>query len=166
MRTVWTQATGVLRPFNQEELERELAGLPTRKAAGLDQISNEMLLHLGERGRHRLLALINMSWTRSEVPSLWTKAEIIPILKRGKPPGKIESHRPISLLSCVSKLCERLVNRRLMHLLEEQHLLNPNQAGFRRQRGTEDQILRLVQAIADGLEEKRRTAMVLVDFSS
>ena len=39
-------------------------------------------------------------------------------------------HRPISLLSCVSKLCERLVNRRLVYLLESRQLLNSYQAGF------------------------------------
>ena len=152
-------------PFTSAELDRELGGLPSRRATGLDKVANEMLQHLGEIGHGRLLDLINMSWLRSEVPSAWTKTEIVPILKRGKPPEKIESHRPISLLSCVSKLCERLVNRRLMYLLESRQLLNPNQGGFRRLRSTDDQILRVVQAIADGLQEKKRTVLILVDFS-
>ena len=89
----------------------------------------------------------------------------MPILKRGKPPEKIESHKPISLLSCVSKLCERLVNCRLMYLLESRQLLNPYQAGFRHLRSTDDQIPRVVQAIADGLQEKKRMVLILVDFS-
>ena len=80
-----------------------------------------MLAKLGDRGRQRLLDLINLTWTRGEVPSDWRKAEIIPILKRGKPADQILSHRPISLLSTVSKVCERLINRRLMHLLEDRH---------------------------------------------
>ena len=152
-------------PFTRTELDHELGGLPSRRATGLDKVANEMLQHLGEIGRDRLLDLVNMSWLRCEVPSAWTKAEIVPILKRGKPPEKIESHRPISLLSCVSKLCERLVNRRLVYLLENRRLLNPNQAGFRRRRSTEDQILRVTQAVADGLQGRKRTVMVLVDFS-
>ncbi|XP_043194729.1 uncharacterized protein LOC122366479 [Amphibalanus amphitrite] len=53
-----------------------------------------------------------------------------------------------------------------MYLLEQRQLLNPNQAGFRKHRSTEDQILRLVQATADGLEERKRTLLVTVDFST
>ena len=86
-------------------------------------------------------------------------------MKRGKPPEKIESHRPISLLSCLSKLCERMINRRLVYLLEKKQLINPNQAGFRRPRSTEDQMLRVIQAVADGLQERKRTVLLLIDFS-
>ena len=92
-------------PFTRAELDRELGALPSRRATGLDKIANEMLQHLGEIGRGRLLDLINMSWLRSEIPSAWTKVEIVPILKRVKPPETIESQKPISLLNCVSKLC-------------------------------------------------------------
>ena len=153
------QRTGCCSPFTAAELQQEISNLPAKKAAGLDQVSNEMLVRLGERGRQRLLELINLSWSRGEMPAAWKKAVITPILKRGKPPEKVESFRPISLLSCLGKLCERLVNRRLTYLLERNNLLNPCQAGFRRKRATEDQILCLTQTIADGLEGKQRTVL-------
>ncbi|XP_043241035.1 uncharacterized protein LOC122391303 [Amphibalanus amphitrite] len=170
LRTPCTQCghsrRGCCSPFSEAEMTEELSRLPARKAAGLDRIANEMLVRLGTRGRARLLQLLNFSWMRGELPSIWTKAEIVPILKKGKPPDQVKSYRPISLLSSTSKLLERLINRRLMYLLEHRQLLNPNQAGFRKHRSTEDQILRLVQATADGLEERKRTLLVTVDFST
>ena len=58
-----------------------------------------------------------------------------------------------------------MVNRHLVYLLENRRLLNPIQTGFHRLRSTEDQILRVTQAVAGGLQERKRTVMVLVDFS-
>ena len=53
------------------------------------------------------------------------------------------SYRPISLLSCVCKLMERIINSRLMWHLEEKLL--PQQAGFRKYMSTEDQVAHIAQ---------------------
>ena len=39
------------------------------------------------------------------------------------------------------------------------------QAGFRKGRGLEDQIIRVAQAVLDGFQEKQRSVMALLDFS-
>jgi ribonuclease HI len=65
----------------------------------------------------------------------------------------------------VSKLAERLVKGRLYHILEHKNFFNPDQSGFRGNHSTEDQILRITQAVADGFERRQKTVMVLVDFS-
>ena len=113
----------------------------------------------------KLLELVNLTWLRGDLPASWRKAEIVPILKKGKPKDQIGSFRPISLLSCVSKLSERMVQARLTYLLESRGLLNPDQAGFRKARSTEDQVLKVTQAVADGFQKLDRTVMVFVDFT-
>ena len=158
------ERTSCCSPFSRTELDAALGRLAGRKAPGLDGITNEMLVHLSDLAREKLLELINMTWTRGELPTAWKRAVIVPIHKKGKPRGKIGSYRPISLLSCVGKLSERLVQARLYHLLESRQLLNPAQAGFRKARSTEDQVLRVTQVVADGFQRRERTVMVLVDF--
>ena len=79
------------------------------------------------------------------MPSLWKEAEIIPIAKKGKEKKDPNSYRPISLLSCVGKLLERMVNRRLIYFLEANNVLTPTQTGYRKFRNTEDQLALLVQ---------------------
>jgi len=51
------------------------------KAAGADEISNEMLKRLGDRDTKELLRICNMSWINKTVPADWRRATIIPILK-------------------------------------------------------------------------------------
>jgi hypothetical protein len=75
---------------------------------------------------------------------------IVPILKPGKPEGQLDSYRPIALTSCLAKVMEHMVGKRLQHLAESRGMLNPDQSGFHSQRLTEDQVIRLSQAISDG----------------
>ena len=74
----------------------------------MDGVANEMLLHLGPRGREALLHLANASWRHGQVPAAWRVAEIVPLLKKGKDRHDAKSYRPVSLTSCIAKLVERL----------------------------------------------------------
>ena len=48
--------------------------------------------------------------------------------------------------------------------LENGNLLHPAQSGFRRARCTEDRVLKVTQAVADGFQRRQRTVMALVDL--
>ena len=100
-------------PFIMAELRCVMNKLKIGKAAGANEISNEMLKRLGDRGTAELLRICNMSWINKTVPADWRRATIIPILKSAKPPNQPGSYRPISLTSCTAKLMERLEQERL-----------------------------------------------------
>ena len=125
-------------PFVSRELEDALTMLKLRKTPSPDNITNEMLLHLGPCSKKKLLQLFNDGWRTGTVPQVWREAIMIPILKRGKDKSKAESYRPISLTSCVGKLMERLINTRLMWQLGNKKHITPEQAAFRQDRSTED----------------------------
>ena len=65
------------------------------------------------------------------------------------------------------KVLERMIANRIYYLAETQGWLSQHQAGFRKQRNTEDQILRITQSISDGFQQKphKRTVMALLDYS-
>ena len=50
----------------------------------------------------------------------------------------VQNHRPVSLLSVLSKVMEKVVNRRIMTYLEKENLLSKHQFGFRTGLGTAD----------------------------
>ena len=77
---------------------RQAAG---RKAPGPDHVTNELIVHLGDAGRQKLLELANMSWARGELPLIWRKAIIVPIPKKGKPRDS-PARTPQSASSAVS----------------------------------------------------------------
>lgn len=150
--------------LNLEELEQAMSSLKKKKSPGNDGITNEMLIGLGTKAKRKLLAVLNCSWKRGIVPQAWKEAILIPVQKKGKDPVEPNAYRPISLLSCVGKLMERMINNRLMGHLEEKHILTPQQAGFRKHRSTEDQITYIAQEIEDAFQEKKHTLAVWVDL--
>ncbi|GFS27136.1 LINE-1 retrotransposable element ORF2 protein [Elysia marginata] len=119
-----------------EELEGALKVMQNGRSPGPDSITNEMLAHLGFQTKRKILGLFNTSWKTGLVPSNWKKAILIPILKVGKPKNKGNSYRPISLTSCMCKLMERMINKRLVWYLEKHNILMDEQAGFRQFRST------------------------------
>ena len=153
--------------FSLGELKAALRCTKSKGAAGPDGIAPQFLRHLGEGALDFVLGIFNESWVKGYCPQGWRDAVIVPVPKPGKPAGEIPSYRPIALTSCLGKLMERLVANRLKHIAESAGLWSENQAGFRAQRCTEDQILKLSQSIFDGFQcrKPKRTVLALLDFS-
>ena len=65
------------------------------------------------------------------------------------------------------KTLERIIHNRLYYLAESRDWLCREQAGFRKDHGCEDQVLRITQGISDGFHQRKplRTVMVLLDYS-
>ena len=151
--------------FNITEINNAIDNLKDSSAPGPDEISNTMIKNLDQENRPHLLKLFNLSWSEHVTPASWRMANIKPIPKSGKPPDVTSSYRPISLTSCLAKCLERMVHARLSFWIESNNLLNPDQAGFRKNRGTEEQVATVTQYILDGLQKKERTVSIMVDFS-
>ena len=151
--------------FTMAELNDAIKRLKTKKAPGKDGVCNEMIKHLGPTARQKLLELFNLSWKTGIFPSAWKEAIIIPILKKNKDPTKKTSYRPISLLSCLGKTLERMVNKRLMWHLETNNLITKEQTAFRKNRNTEDQLIYLAQSIENAFQEKKKVVATFIDLS-
>ena len=154
-------------PFTPKELADALAQMRTKSAAGPDDIPPRFLKELGPLASNLLLDIANLSWETGFCPQPWRDAEIIPLLKKGKPASSVDSYRPVSLTSCIAKTVERMVASRMAHLAEQNQWWCEDQAGFRRLRSCEDQVLRITQTISDGFQEKpsKRGVLVLLDYS-
>ena len=128
----------------------------TNKAAGDDEIPYELIKHLGPKAKDLLLHIYNKCWKGEGIPRRWRTAIIKPLLKDGKDPKFTTSYRPISLTACLGKVLEKIVADRLLFTLEARLQLNQNQAGFRQNRSTTDQILKLVQSAIDKFHQKEK----------
>ncbi|MEL7522725.1 MAG: reverse transcriptase family protein, partial [Cyanobacteria bacterium J06553_1] len=153
--------------FSLGELKAALRATKSKGAAGPDEICPQFLRNLKDEALNYVLGIFNESWVTGFCPQGWRDAVIVPVPKPGKPPGDISSFRPIALTSCLAKLMERLVANRLKHLAESAGLWCQDQAGFRAQRCSEDQVLKLSQSVFDGFQCKKpkRTVLALLDFS-
>ena len=155
-------------PFSPAELIAAASNLSSSTATGPDKVAYLMLKHLPRSGMDFLLHIFNLSWPLHSFPSIWKISSLIPIHKMGNPLDSPAAFQHISLISCVSKLFERIILSRLLFFLESNSILSPRQAGFRPGRSTLDQILYFSQSISDGLNKPKpgsRTILSTIDFS-
>ncbi|XP_037557435.1 uncharacterized protein LOC119434340, partial [Dermacentor silvarum] len=85
---------------------------------------------------------INEAWENSRLPKEWKDAEVRFVPKTGKA-LTIDNMRPISLTSCVGKVMERMVLRRLQKHLEETNQMPETMYGFRQHLSTQDVMIQL-----------------------
>ena len=125
-------------PFTSLKLSSAISQLSNSMFSGPDRIIYRLLTHFPQSGLQLVLHIFNLPWS--------THTFIVPILKSEKLSDSPSSYRLFSLISCTSKLFERIVLGQLTHFLENNHILIPVQAGFRPGRSIVDQDLLLSQS--------------------
>ena len=121
-----------------------------------------MLKHLPDTSLETLLNIFNYIWTTGKFPEDWTLATIIPIPKPGKDPAEPNNYRPVALTSCLCKTLERMINKRLTWFLESNNLISRFQSGFRSDRSTTDNLVRLETFIRDAFIKKEHVVAVFL----
>ncbi|XP_018397608.1 PREDICTED: uncharacterized protein LOC108775675 [Cyphomyrmex costatus] len=147
-------------PITFDELSSAILTVRKKSAPGLDQISYELLDLLPAQHLDYLLSLFNEIFSQGVFPDSWTSSLVVLIPKAD---GK--SVRPISLMSCVCKLMERVLYRRLVWFVESRPILPQSQAGFRPFRSCDDNLAVLTTAIRSGFLEKSVTIAVFLDVA-
>ena len=75
------------------------------------------------------------------------------LMKPDKPPSETASYQPISLLSAVMKLFERVIGKRLRKHLEDNGFFSKYQLGFRKFKSTNCHLFRLSQTIMESFNQ-------------
>ena len=150
--------------FSIEELRDSIRSLPSDKATGEDDVHNMFLKKLPVNKEKELLGMINRSWRTTKIPKNWKTSLIVPIPKPGKDHTDPNSYRPISLLSCISKVGEKMINTRLQWFLEKFNILSFSQCGFRKRRSTEDLLVKLEHQVRACLINRKVNVTVFFDL--
>jgi hypothetical protein len=127
-------------------------------------ISTTMLRSLSRTALIHLTQIFNHNLRSGYFPYAWKTAKLIPIKKPGKPLSDPGSHRPISLLSIVSKLLQQVVAHRVNSLIHRNLILPPEQLGFRKPNSTVSQLARITDFITHGFNLRKHIGMVLLDI--
>ena len=151
-------------PITSKELYDAINKCKINSASGEDNIHYAMIKNLSEHGLKFILAFFNIIFLKGFYPNSWRTAKVIPILKPESDPKDPNSYRPISLISCLSKLLEGIINKRLIWFLEKNNLLNINQSGFRTGRCTLDNLTSLVTEIQQAFAAKKYHITLFLDL--
>ena len=111
-----------------------------------------------------LCNIFNKSVTDGKFPNILKLARVTPIHKN-KSHKIISNFRPISVLSFISKILEKLMKTRAMNFIDTHDLFYDKQFGFRTGYSTTDAILELVDSCTTSLDNKLYTIAVFLDLS-
>ena len=110
-----------------------------------------------------LSLIINLSFCTGIFPNNLKTAKVIPIHKKG---SKLEltNYRPISLLSNIDRIFEKILHKRVYGFLSMKKVLYEQQFGFRRGYSTAQALLNICQKIYDALDKDKFACGVFIDL--
>ena len=120
------------------EVESFVRSLKNNKAPGLDGVNSIILPseNMPSVFFEVLSRIFNCCLVNGNYPSCFKKAKVIPIHKKGKDPKLPSSYRPITLLSLLDKVFEKIIHERGREFAEQNNIINHQQFGFRKEHST------------------------------
>ncbi|XP_048575386.1 uncharacterized protein LOC5499458 [Nematostella vectensis] len=150
--------------FNRDGVEKLLKTLNSKKASGPDKIPTTLLKETASEIADVVTFLFNQSYSSGQLPEDWTKAQVVPIFKKGVKHDPC-NYRPVSLTTVLCKLMEHVIYKNIMEHLENNNILFANQHGFRKNHSCETQLLLTVEDLARNTDNGGQIDMLILDFS-
>jgi hypothetical protein len=129
-----------------KETENIIMSLKSSQMHGYDEISNNIL----KACKTFISFLCKKVLFEGIFPDRLKYAIILPIHRKGDK-NLISNYRPISILTSINKIFEKVTYTRLLKHLNEKSRLSKYQFGFRENQGTDNAIYSLISGILDSL---------------
>ena len=152
------------KPVLCSDVHKVIMDMPNNKAPGYDKVSISTIKDCLSHILPHITSIINQSLETSTFPSAWKKAEVVPHLKDGDHEVP-DNNRPISLLPALSKVAEKLALQHYTSFLSDKNRLTKHQSGNKRSHSTETLSVLVIDHLFNAIDEKKVTAMVLIDLS-
>ena len=149
--------------ISQHQVVDIISAMDSKSSTDANGISTKILKTIKYQIAKPLSHLFTLSVTTGVFPAKLKISRTIPIFKAGEHTS-CDNYRPISLLSAISKILEKIVANSPVNHLEINNLLYENQYGFLRGRSTLHNITKLTTRIAQDLNEKKYVIGVFLDL--
>ena len=145
-------------------VKKVITNLDSSKASSPDCIPVVILKNSEPKLSYTLAKLFNMCLKESCFPDCWKVSSVVPVFKNVGERSTAKSYRPVSLLSVVSKVIEKLVNNRIVDHLENCGLFADFQYRFRSSRSAADLLTVVSDRIARAFNRSRANRAVALDI--
>ena len=157
---------GVITDLEPDILECEvkwaLESITTNKARGGDGIPVELFQILKDDAVKVLHSICQQIWKTQQWPQDWKRSVFIPIPKKGNA-KECSNYRTIALISHASKVMLKILQARLQQYVNRE--LPDVQAGFRKGRGTRDQIANIRWIMEKAREFQKNIYFCFIDYA-
>ncbi len=156
----------ILAPASEDEIRRLVMSAPC-KSSDLDPIPTALLKTCMDVLVTPITSIVNLSLAEGVFPASFKIAHVSPLLKKPTlAKDEMKNYRPVSNLSFVSKILEKVVANRLNTHVHGSNTSNPFQSAYRKFHSTETALLNISSDILTAMEEGRVTALTLLDLSA
>ena len=153
-------------PCSTDEVRKFLIRSPP-KSCSLDPLPTFILREFLDELLPFICTMCNVSLQRGLLPESQKAAIVTPILKKyDLDPDDVKSYRPISNLTFISKVIERIVASQLTGYLQMNRLLPDHQSAYRQAHSTETALLKIFSDILDAADSAQVTLLGLLDLSA
>ena len=151
---------------SHEDVRKIISASPT-KSCSLDPIPTWLLKQCQDKLVPVLTLIVNSSLECASFPSELKKAFLTPLLKKAILDCEIlKNYRPVSNLSFLSKLIERIVCIQLVDHLKRNNLYEVFQSAYRQLHSTETALLRVHNDLLQAVDTHGGAILVLLDLSA
>ena len=144
------------------EVKGALGSITMNKASGGDGIPVELFQILKDNSVKMLHSICQQIWKTQQWPQNWKRSVSIQIPKKGNA-KECSNYRTIALISHASKEMLKILQARLQQYVN--HELPDDQAGFRKGRGTRDQIANICWIIEKAREFQKNIYFCFIDYA-
>lgn len=159
-----TDSTIFLQPTDPTEVLNIIMSLNNTKSTGEDEIPVKLLKLIAPEVAGPLSYLINLTISSGTFPESLKTSYVKVVHKKGNK-NELGNYRPISLLSNISKIFEKIIYNRLVNFLEKHSLLTDTQNGFRKKKSTIRAAYQAMCKIIESINKRRITVAVSLDLS-
>ena len=132
------------------------------KASGWDGILAELFQILNDDAVKVLHSICQEIWKTQQWPQDWKRSVFIPVPKKGND-RECSNYRTIALISHASKVMLKILKARFQKYMN--HELPGVQAGFRKGRGTKDQIVNILWIVKKAREFQKNIYFCSIDYA-
>ena len=147
-----------------EEVRSVLQTLKLGKSSGPDNINNRILKEIAYPISKPLCDLFNYSLSRGIFPDVWKQANVSPLYKKDDP-SLVCNYRPISLLSSIGKVMEKIVHKHMFNYFNDNSIITCLQSGFVPGDSTVNQLVDIYNTFCKALDNGLEVRAVFCDIS-
>ena len=146
-------------------MEYYISKIKLKSSVGQDRINNIIIKNCFPAIIEVLVHLVNLSISNGVVPPPLKSSRVVPIFKEGNK-DDFGNYRPISLISALGKLVEKIVATQLTLFMERSNLFYRHQYGFRKGLDCQQPLVYFSEKIRPSLDKINKcfSLAVFVDF--
>lgn len=151
--------------FSPASVRHALKCIAPKYGVGSDGIPMGLIKQLSSSLVYPLSLLFTFSLATCQIPEAWKTSIIVPVFKKKGSPADPTNYRPISKLSSICKIMEKIVTLQLYGYLELNNLLPSCQYGFRKGRSTTGQMLQCLSLWHNYVSSSIPADTIYLDFA-